>query len=630
MSDSSMEGAWQQVESLVLKRVSQLEQAVLDALSGQLQPEARAQAVREAHKLHGTLGSFGFPRASRLAAEIEKSLERLNSPEEAYALSFLLADLRQSLSQVQEAPLSLEGAAEAEGSADARPSLLYRGAAGALLDELRQQSDLTVQLQMKPDQAPPALIVLGQLDLEEARHLGRNYKDVPMLAVADQPLSLSNRVEALRAGVLRLLDGQSSLDSIVQEIARLAHLDRSRAFVLALDDDPVMLRLLKRLLMGQGVQLEAVSNPQQFWSSLSRQKPDIVLLDLEMPDFSGQEICQSLRSNPATEDIPVIVITATEDADVLVNLYAAGVDDCLQKPIRSRELIFRIRNRLERVQAIRRHSLQEPETGAWSAQHGKPLGLRMLRLAERTQSRVTLAVVQFDQPRRSEVVLQLVRSLRDEDLICRWHDERLLLGLYGAGSEDAAALLEQLLARLQRELEVQGWIGLACYPEHGTVFELLLERASACLELACQGQARVVSFGRIQGGATSEMLDVVLVEDDPLLGEVIVHSLESRHLRVRWIQDGQQAIDQLSGAIPELRPRVVILDIDLPGASGLEILRHFRDEGTLDRTRVIMLTVRANEAETLETLSLGAYDHLSKPCSLQVLLQRVQLALQAP
>lgn len=172
MSESSMEGAWQQVESLVLKRVSQLEQAVLEALSGQLQAEARQQAVREAHKLHGTLGSFGFPRSSRLAAEIEKSLERLSSPEEAYALSFLLADLRQSLSQVQEAPPSLEGAAEAESSADGRPCLLYQGAAGALLEELRQQSDLTVQLQMKPEQAPPALIVLGQLDLEEARHWG--------------------------------------------------------------------------------------------------------------------------------------------------------------------------------------------------------------------------------------------------------------------------------------------------------------------------------------------------------------------------------------------------------------------------------------------------------------------------
>ena len=83
----------------------------------------------------------------------------------------------------------------------------------------------------------------------------------------------------------------------------------------------------------------------------------------------------------------------------------------------------------------------------------------------------------------------------------------------------------------------------------------------------------------------------------------------------------------LTGPDPELRPELILLDVDLPGLDGISVLRQLARDGVLDRSRVIMLTARAGETEVLEALELGAVDHVAKPFSVPVLMQRVRRAL---
>jgi len=73
---------------------------------------------------------------------------------------------------------------------------------------------------------------------------------------------------------------------------------------------------------------------------------------------------------------------------------------------------------------------------------------------------------------------------------------------------------------------------------------------------------------------------------------------------------------------------VLLLDVDLPGLNGLGVLRRLAHDGVLQRTRVIMLTVQSAESEILDALELGACDHVAKPFSLPVLLQRIRHTLQ--
>lgn len=122
-------------------------------------------------------------------------------------------------------------------------------------------------------------------------------------------------------------------------------------------------------------------------------------------------------------------------------------------------------------------------------------------------------------------------------------------------------------------------------------------------------------------------VDVVVVEDDPLLAELLRHVLTTRGYRVRHFTDGQAAAGELAGNPPALRSRVVLLDVDLPALNGFGVLRQMAIAGNLKATRVIMLTAHSGETEIVNAMELGAFDHVAKPFSVPVLMQRVRRAL---
>jgi DNA-binding response OmpR family regulator len=128
-------------------------------------------------------------------------------------------------------------------------------------------------------------------------------------------------------------------------------------------------------------------------------------------------------------------------------------------------------------------------------------------------------------------------------------------------------------------------------------------------------------------GVEEPTVDVVLVEDDPAIVALLEHALDGRGLTVRHFGDGLQAAEALAGERPSVVGRVVLLDWDLPGIDGLRVLRAMAGNGTLVHSRVIMLTARAGEREVLQALEAGASDHVAKPFSLPVLLQRIRGAM---
>jgi CheY-like chemotaxis protein/HPt (histidine-containing phosphotransfer) domain-containing protein len=124
-------------------------------------------------------------------------------------------------------------------------------------------------------------------------------------------------------------------------------------------------------------------------------------------------------------------------------------------------------------------------------------------------------------------------------------------------------------------------------------------------------------------------VDVVLVDDDEVLSGLLLHTLKSQGYRTEWIADGQVAADKLRGPTPTVKSRIVVLDVNLPSLDGISVLRELSRTGALKETKVIMLTVRSSEPEVLSTLQLGAFDHVAKPVSVPVLMQRIKRALES-
>jgi pilus assembly protein CpaE len=118
--------------------------------------------------------------------------------------------------------------------------------------------------------------------------------------------------------------------------------------ILIVDDDLDTLRLVGLLLQRKGYQIVAADNGLQALEKAQAETPDLVLLDVMMPDMDGVEVLRRLRANPATAAVPIIMFTAKTQVEDKVTGFEAGADDYLTKPTHPAELTARVRTILAR------------------------------------------------------------------------------------------------------------------------------------------------------------------------------------------------------------------------------------------------------------------------------------------
>lgn len=121
--------------------------------------------------------------------------------------------------------------------------------------------------------------------------------------------------------------------------------------VVCIEDEPEMIDLVKVILSRQGFEVIGAAGGGQGLQLTEDNQPQLVLLDLMMPDLDGWEVYQRLKSNPKTSDIPVIVITArAQSIDKVLGLHIAKVDDYITKPFSPQELLASVEKVLSRRQ----------------------------------------------------------------------------------------------------------------------------------------------------------------------------------------------------------------------------------------------------------------------------------------
>ncbi len=123
----------------------------------------------------------------------------------------------------------------------------------------------------------------------------------------------------------------------------------SQPRILVVDDDPQIVRLVRAYLDQNGFETLVAYNGQEALSLIRSQKPDLVVLDLMLPEMDGWEVTRIVRSDPALSATPIIMLTArVEDTDRIVGLEM-GADDYVSKPFNPRELVARVRAVLRRA-----------------------------------------------------------------------------------------------------------------------------------------------------------------------------------------------------------------------------------------------------------------------------------------
>ena len=130
--------------------------------------------------------------------------------------------------------------------------------------------------------------------------------------------------------------------------------DYSAFSILAEDDIPLNLLLVQKMLSRFNFRLRTASGGQQALDAVAAEKPDRILLDLMMPNIDGFEVIRRLRSDEATADIRIVILSALNSQDDIVKGFSIGADDFITKPIIMEKLLSSVLTQIQLVEATRK------------------------------------------------------------------------------------------------------------------------------------------------------------------------------------------------------------------------------------------------------------------------------------
>ncbi len=128
-------------------------------------------------------------------------------------------------------------------------------------------------------------------------------------------------------------------------------MDTPRSSILIVDDEPHGRELLEALLTPLGYQLGFAADGREAYEQTVKQQPDLVLLDVMMPELDGFEVCRRIRATPGVAEVPIVMLTALDDRDSRLTAIKAGADDFLTKPLDS----IQVRARVQSVTRLNRY-----------------------------------------------------------------------------------------------------------------------------------------------------------------------------------------------------------------------------------------------------------------------------------
>jgi len=301
---------------------------------------------------------------------------------------------------------------------------------------------------------------------------------------------------------------------------RVPHYDENPV-VLVIDDSPDVHRLLKARLRHEQLELRAVMSGAEGIALARTLKPAICLLDLDMADMDGFQVLRSLKSDAATMDIPVIVLSAMVSAQDKVTAFDLGAVDYITKPFNLTELRVRVRSalRLHRlVEMLAQRAQIDGLTGLWNRAYFDRRWAEEVSKSSRHRHALTLGMLDIDHFKgindtyghpAGDAVLQGVarliqRECRHEDVACRYGGEEFALIMPDTVPEEAMNLCERIRSALSAtvwashpERTITASIGLAGFTSPGDQAPgPWLEMADRAMYTAKQsGRNRVVLSG---------------------------------------------------------------------------------------------------------------------------------------
>lgn len=561
----------------------------IDAAERLKELPTRVAAIREnwAKLSHGPWDSVQLEAMYRRVHELSASAADLHQPQlndsilslEAYLSSFV--DLDRELTTEQNATISalvhgLETSVAAIsvatplpvdevplayvlGNDNAEPLTEVVNQLRRLGTEVRWFSLCTAMLDAMQEHCPSVLVCdteeLPQIrlvsdELAAIRQHQRSDGKVPLVFIS-RTSALQRRLEAMRVGGEAYFVAPMDSNEVAHQIVTLAEQRKPQPCrVMIVEDDAVQAEFAAGILGKAGMQVETVIDPLRVLDTLQTFRPDLILMDIYMPEINGIELTTIIREHRDYVAIPIVFLSGEQDAERQYDALSVGGDDFIAKPIRPKHLRAVVENRVMRARQLRfaldHRQPFDSVTGLLSRQS---FLTRVAAIIEaQNQTGVPSAAILYLQPNDlpalrerlglgtvdalfTELADLIVESLEHKDLACRIDDDSIAILVRRGGPqlllEYAQSLQTGISAhpfrRAATPVELRVSIGVCLLDEEIENAQGLISRArKACAEAQQQGGKHLHVFGRADSNANG------LSAADNVLANAIRNALQEQ------------------------------------------------------------------------------------------------------
>ena len=482
--EQKMEQMWLKYQDKMAERMKVLQTAIVKLQKAELPAELHQNAAKAAHKLAGVLGMFSRDAGTEIAREIETLLQDnqvLDSLQQEKFISLvrdldslLALDETLTLNSSIETPKLLLISADTQLSQELQQLGKTQGIGWHRVDNIRLAKTWLQTISPYIVAIDTETVNQKQEYLSLITELTARTPAIPTLVLApserssDQPDGMTLlRIAVARAGASSFLVKPVASAIVWQTTKQLLERNQSAiASILIVDDDIVFLSALRSMLEPWGLKVTTLEEPLSFWEILQATKPDLVILDVEMPEINGIELCQALRSDPDWQELPTLFLTARQDAETIQQVFEVGGDDYISKPVVGAELIARINNRLDRSHLLHTLATQDRLTGLKNrTQSSREIEI-LLQQAKKLNQPLCLAILKMTQlqqinlkyghPIGDRVLAQwgkvIQAALRSNEVTGYWGNGDFIISIPNLNQTQGKEHLTEVLTILRKQI----------------------------------------------------------------------------------------------------------------------------------------------------------------------------------
>ena len=412
--------------------------------------------------------------------------------------------------------------------------------------------------------------------------------------------------------------------------------------ILVVDDEVQMVRLLASRLKGSGYEVATAYDGQQCVKMAREERPDLIILDLKMPEGGGLYAFKRLKASAKTAAIPVIFITAYPTEHALGKVLGMGAKAFIPKPIDVADFLWKVRRALgEEHQLLRKErSRRSSNLGREPSRQEDEMARKILVVDDEVQmvrllaSRLKGSGYEVATAYDGQQCVKMAREERPDLIIL---DLKMPEGggLYAfkrlKASAKTAAIPVIFITAYPTEHALGKVLGMgakAFIPKPIDVADFLWKVRRALGEehqlLRKERSRRSSNLGREPSRQEDEMARKILVVDDEVqMVRLLASRLKGSGYEVATAYDGQQCVKMAR----EEKPDLVVLDLVMPEGGGLYAFRRLKASAKTAAIPVIFITGYPTEHVEEKVLEMGAEDFVVKPFDSDDLLKKVRKAL---